>query len=78
MPDEVREELHRESKALMPLNAMLTFNFRSGMFFLFCLIDLPVFNFLFEAICMGLLTYYINRRHEAFCRRVAQKVKAEA
>jgi len=78
MPEEVREELHRESKAIMPLNAMLTFNFRSGMFFLFCLIDLPVFNFLFEAICMGLLTYYINRRHEAFCRRVAEKVRLEA
>ena len=78
MPDAIREELHRESKALMPLNAMLTFNFRSGMFFLFCLIDLPVFNFLFEIVCMGLLTYYINRCHEAFCRRVAQKVKAEA
>lgn len=78
MPDAVREELHRESKAIMPLNAMLTFNFRSGMFFLFCLIDLPVCNFLFEIVCMGLLTYYINRRHEAFCRRVAEKVRLEA
>ena len=78
MPDEIREELHRESKGVMPWNAMLTFNFRSGMFFLFCLIDLPVCNFLFEIVCMGLLTYYINRRHEAFCKRVAAKVKAEA
>ena len=76
MPDEIRVELHRESKALMPLNAMLTFNFRSAMFFLFCLIDQPVCNFLFEIICMGLLTYYINRRHEAFCKRISDKVKA--
>ena len=74
MPDQIREELHRESKALMPLNAMLTFNFRSGMFFLFCLIDLPVCNFLFEIVCMGLLTYYINRRHEACCRRVRERI----
>ena len=75
MPDAIREELHRESKGVMPWNAMLTFNFRSGMFFLFCLIDLPVFNFLFEIVFMGLLTYYINRRHEAFCRRVREKVQ---
>ena len=75
MPDEIREELHRESKAVMPWNGMLTFNFRSAMFFLFCLIDLPVGNFLFEAIGMGLLAYYINHRHEAFCKRVADKIK---
>lgn len=74
MPADIREELHRESYAIMPLNAMLTFNFRSGMFFLFCLLDFPAGNFLFEAIGMGLLTLYINRRHEAFCRRVAAKL----
>lgn len=75
MPDDIREELHRESKGVMPWNAMLTFNFRSAMFFFFCLIDFPVGNFLFEAIAMGLLTYYINRRHEAFCKRVREKVE---
>ena len=76
MPDEIRQELLRESRRIMPWNAMLTFNFRSGMFFLFCLIDLPVGNFLFEIIGMGLLTYCINRHHEACCRRVAEKIKA--
>ena len=76
MPEEIRAELHRESKAIMPLNAMLTFNFRSGMFFLFCLFDVPITNTIFEIVFMGLLAYYINRRHEAFCRRVANKVKA--
>ena len=74
MPDEVREELHRESKGVLPWNSMLTFNFRSVMFFLFCLIDFPVGNFLFEIIGLGLLTYYINCRHEAFCRRVREEI----
>ncbi|MBO4549475.1 MAG: CDP-alcohol phosphatidyltransferase family protein, partial [Bacteroidaceae bacterium] len=60
---------------IMPWNAMLTFNFRSAMFFLFCLIDFPVGNFLFEAIGMGLLTYCINRHHEACCKRVREKVQ---
>lgn len=75
MPAEIREELHRESYAIMPLNAMLTFNFRSAAFFLFCLLDFPVGNFIFEAVGMGLLTFYINRRHEAFCRNAAAKLK---
>ena len=76
MPEEIRQELLRESRRIMPWNAMLTFNFRSGMFFLFCLIDLPVGNFLFEIIGLGLLTYCINRHHEACCRRVIEKLKS--
>ena len=72
MPEEIREELLRESRRIMPWNAMLTFNFRSGMFFLFCLIDLPVWNFLFEIICLGLLTSCINRHHEACCKSLSQ------
>ena len=70
MPESIRQELLRESRQLMPWNAMLTFNFRTGMFFLFCLIDLPAINFLFEIICLGLLTYGIIRHHEACCRRL--------
>ena len=75
MPAEVRQELLRESRFLMPWNALLTFNFRCGMFFLFCLIDLPVANFLFEIICLGLLTLWINRHHEACCKKVREKVQ---
>ena len=74
MPQEIREQLLDESRRLMPWNSMLTFNFRSAMFFLFCLIDLPVGNFLFEAIGMGLLMLCINRHHEAFCRKVRERI----
>ena len=58
----------------MKWNGLLTFNFRSGMFFIFCLLDIPVANFLFEIIGMSLLTYYINHRHEAFCKKIAQNL----
>ena len=74
MPAEVREELHRHSLALMKWNGLLTFNFRETWFFLFCLLDIPAMNFLFEIIGMGLLTWYINHRHESFCRQVADKL----
>jgi len=75
VPQEIREELHAHSLALMPWNGLLTFNFRSAWLFLFCLIDLPVMYFLFEIIVMGLLTKYINHRHETFCRRVADRLE---
>ena len=76
MPTEIRQELLRESRRIMPWNAMLTFNFRSAVFFLFCLVDLPVGNFLFEIFALGLLTYCINRHHEACCRRIMERLKA--
>ena len=74
MPEEVRTKLLGEARRIMPWNAMLTFNFRTGMFFLFCLIDLPACNFLFEIFCLGFLTYCINRHHEAFCKKVRESL----
>ena len=74
MPAEVRKELHSNSLPLMKWNGLLTFNFRSAWFFLFCLLDVPVLNFLFEIIVMSLLAYYIKYRHEAFCKRIADKL----
>lgn len=74
MPEEVRSEFHRHSLALMKWNGLLTFNFRSAFFFLFCLLDIPAMNFLFEIIAMSLLTKYINCRHEHFSRRIAEKI----
>jgi hypothetical protein len=58
----------------MPWNGLLTFNFRSFWLFLFVLIDLPAEFFLWEIIGMGLLTEYVRRRHEGFCRRIADKL----
>ena len=78
IPATVREEFHQNSLPLMPWNGLLTFNFRSAWLFLFCLIDIPVGNFLFEIICMGLLTSYVNHRHENFCRKIADKVEKDA
>ena len=74
LPQDVREDIHRESLAIMPWNGLLTFNFRSFWLFLFVLIDLPAEFFLWEIIGMGLLTEYVRRRHEGFCRRIADKL----
>ena len=74
IPAEIRKEFHDESLRIIPLNGLLTFNFRSFWLFLFCLADIPVVYFLFEFAAMGLFTCYINHRHESFCRKIADKL----
>ena len=74
MPEAAHKEFHDKSLALMLWNGLLTFNFRSFWLFLFCLMDIPAMNFLWEIIVMGLLTKYVNYRHEAFSKEVADKL----
>ncbi len=71
---EVRESFRQKSLPVIFWNGLLTFNFRSFWLFLFCLIDLPAMYFLFEIFAMGLLAWYVNHRHEAFCRRLAESL----
>lgn len=74
MPEALRQEFHDKSLSVIKWNGLLTFNFRTAWFFLFCLLDIPVMNFLFEIICMSLLAWYVNHRHEAFCKQLIQKM----
>ena len=75
IPADVRDEFHKNSLPLMAWNGLLTFNFRSAWLFLFCLLDIPAMNFVFEIVGMGLLAYYVNHRHETFCRRIRQQIE---
>ena len=75
VPQEVRDEFRRYSLPVIKWNGLLTFNFRSAWLFLFCLIDLPVMNFVWEIVGMGLLYLYVNRRHESFCRKMADSLE---
>ncbi len=74
IPQEVRDEFRRHSLPVIKWNGLLTFNFRSAWLFLFCLIDIPVVYFVWEIVGMGLLYYYVNYRHESFCRKMADKL----
>jgi len=74
IPESVRRQFHDASLPVIKWNGLLTFNFRSFWLFLFCLLDVPVMNFLWEIVAMGLLTWYVNHRHEAFCRRIADSL----
>ncbi len=74
IPQEVRDEFRRHSLPVIKWNGLLTFNFRSAWLFLFCLLDVPVMNFVWEIVGMGLLWLYVNRRHESFCRKMADNL----
>ena len=71
MPSHIREAFHDKSLKLMLWNGLLTFNFRSFWMFAFCLLDIPVFNFLFEIIIMGLLAKYVNSSYESLSKKLA-------
>ena len=71
MPESVRKDFHDASLPVIFWNGLLTFNFRSFWLFLFCLIDIPIMNFVWEIVGMGLLAWYVNHRHESFCKRIA-------
>lgn len=75
MPAELREELHAESLKVMKWNVLLTFNFRTAFLILFVLIDLPsVYFVIFEVILMEIFCCWIIRRHESFCKRIADRI----
>lgn len=74
IPQDIREEIHANSLSLMKWNGLLTFNFRSAWLFLFCLLDIPAMNFVFEIVAMGLLYKYVNHRHESFCKKISDKL----
>lgn len=74
LPAEVREEFRQHSLPVIFWNGLLTFNFRESWLFLFCLFDVPVMHFVFEIVVMGLLCKYVNHRHEAFCRKLSERL----
>lgn len=74
IPEDFRASFRQQSLPVIFWNGLLTFNFRSFWLFLFCLIDLPVLYFPFEIFVMGFLTWYVNHRHEGFCRQLANQI----
>ncbi len=75
IPAEIRQQFHDRSLSLMPVNGLLTFNFRTTFLALFCLLDMPFEYFLFESIVMTLMCNYIVHRHEAFCKQIRLRVE---
>ncbi len=76
IPQQLRDDFRAKSLPVIKWNGLLTFNFRSAWLFLFCLLDVPVMNFVWEIVGMGLLAWYVNHRHERFCREMREQLEA--
>lgn len=74
IPEDIRKDFHDASLPVIFWNGLLTFNFRSLWLFIFCLADIPTMNFVWEIFAMGALYFYVKHRHEAFCKRIANKI----
>lgn len=74
VPADVRERFLAASRPLQPVNALLTFNFRTLYLVVFTLVDMPIMVYLFELIVMEVIRMCVNRRHERFCRQMADEL----
>ncbi len=72
-PSEIRQQFHQHSKPLMKLVPLLTFNFRTIVFIVLCLLDIPIEYFVFEIVVMTILSEYCVHRHEKFCKELCRQ-----
>lgn len=75
VPTELRQQFLTTSKAILPWNGMLTFNFRTFGVFTLILLDLPLMGYAFEIVALSLLAYFVVRRHESLCRTLSAKIE---
>lgn len=71
IPEDVREDLRKESRKIMPLVDSNTFNGRSAILFTAVLFNIPWLYFFWEIIVLNVIKYIIKSRHERFCSKVA-------
>lgn len=74
IPPELRDEFRRGSLPLMKFANLLTFNARAILLYISCLIDMPYIYPLFEIVVFSIVYVYMNRRHEALCRRLSSNI----
>ena len=73
VPQELRCQYRAQSKPLMPLCQILTFDARVGVLFVSLLAGLPWLYPLLEVTAFEALRIYTNLRHERFCRVLNKK-----
>lgn len=65
--DPIRQAFREESRPLMPLCNILTFDTRVGVLFLSLLVGEPWLYFVFEAVVLESVRFYTRHRHEVLC-----------
>lgn len=72
MPTELKTLFLEDSRKLMPLTNILTFNVRAIAIYITCLADCTWAYLLFEITIMQLLYVYMHRRHEQLCKTLLE------
>lgn len=73
IPQDIRDEIRRNSLPLMKYTNILTHNCRAIMLFIGCLANIPWIYPLFEITVMFGIYTYMHRTHESFCKKLAKK-----
>lgn len=73
IPVELRNDFREGSFPLMKYTNMLTFNLRSIVMYLACVIDMPWIYFLCEIVVFNFMYIYMRVRHERLCRALRLK-----
>lgn len=74
IPDEIREELRNESRRLMPLFDINTFNGRSIILFTSVIFNIVWLYFLWEIVVLNIVRVVMKSHHERVCRGVREKL----
>lgn len=78
LPDSLRQAFRAQSKPLMPLCQILTFDARVGVMFVCLLTGQPWLFFVMEITAFELLRLYTRRRHERLCRQLSASLDSFA
>ena len=74
IPEELRRNFCKESKPLMPLTNIITFDTRVIVLFVCIGFGVPWVYFLFESIILEAVRFYMINRHERLCQKVIDEV----
>jgi hypothetical protein len=73
LPESLREDFCKDSKPLMPLTNIITFDTRVIVLFVCIGFGVPWVYFLFESIILEGVRYCLIKRHEKLCRRIIEQ-----
>lgn len=73
-PQEFRDKYRACSFPLLKWTNFLTFNWRAIFLYISCLSDLPMLVVTIEIFVFSAVRIYMNRKHEAFCKKLCEEI----
>ena len=74
VPAHIRKVFLKESRPLMPLTNILSFNARAFTLYAVCLLNCPWVLFLVDILVFNTLYIYMHKKHEHLCRKLTAQL----